>query len=424
MPAETGRHPKAAVRLLTAALAVLAVLAGGCAPDRHSTPPSADDNAARQLLDQRATALLHHDRAAFLAGVDPRAQRFRARQTAMFADLAAVPLASWSYTLVRTGAFTLPAAADGTARIATEVRLSYRLSGYDTEPVVSTAYLTLSRRAGRWYVAGDDDGAASGHRTDPQLWDQGPVRVVRGAHSIVLGLAAPAVLSGYAADADRAVPEVTHAWGSGWPGKVVIEVPATLDQLAALLGGSAAGFRDIAAVTTGEPAAAAPGHGSGAAPADRVIINPQAFAQLSDFGRQVVLTHETTHVATRLSTTAHTPLWLSEGIADWVAYRDSGRTAPEIAPELAADVRAGHPPTALPTAADFAATAKGLPQAYEGGWLACRMIADQWSPATLTAFYRAVAGGGTLDARLRAATGLSLPQFTARWRTYVDEELG
>ncbi|MYS22596.1 hypothetical protein GTW78_21045 [Streptomyces sp. SID4948] len=382
--------------------------------------------------------MLHHDRAAFLAGVDPKAQRFRAQQTAMFAHLAAVPFAAWSYTLVRTGAFPLPASADGTPRIATEVRLSYRLAGYDSEPLVSTEYLTLSRRAGHWYVAGDDDGAASGHRSDVQLWDQGPVRVVRGAHSIVLGLPAAKVLSGYAADADRAVPEVTHAWGSGWPGKVVIEAPATLDQLAALLGASPDGFRDIAAVTTGEPAAQAgnstgngsgnstgngSGTGAGGAPADRVIVNPQAFGELSAFGRQVVLTHETTHVATRLSTTAHTPLWLSEGIADWVAYRDAGRTAPEIAPELAADVRAGRVPAALPAAADFSATAAGLPQAYEEGWLACRMIADQWSPATLTAFYRAVAKGGTLDARLRAALGLSLPQFTARWRAYVEQEL-
>ncbi|WNI15168.1 hypothetical protein [Actinacidiphila sp. ITFR-21] len=429
MPALTAPSSRAAARrraaapVLTApaaltALAVLAALLTGCAPGRH--PGSArpvGDAAARQLLERRAAAVLHHDKAAFLAGIDPRAQRFRARQTAVFADLAAVPLAAWSYTLVREDAFRLPPAADGTRRTAVEVRLGYRLRGYDTEPVVSTAYLTLSQRAGRWYVAGDDDGAPSGHRTAVQLWDQGPVRVVRGAHSLVLGLGDPAALRGYAADADKAVPRVTHAWGSGWPGKVVVEAPATLDQLAELLGASADGYRDIAAVTTGEQGANAQ------APADRVIVNPEAFAGLSAFGRQVVLTHETTHVATRLATTAHTPLWLSEGIADWVAYRDSGRTAPEVAPELAADVRAGRVPAALPSGADFRSTAADLPQAYEGGWLACRLIADQWSPGTLTAFYRAVAEGGTLDTRLDAALGLDRAAFTARWRTYVRQEL-
>lgn len=399
---------------------MLAVLAGGCSTGSREAPANATETAARQLLGRQAAAVLHHDKAAFLAGIDPRATAFRARQSAMFSNLADVPLAAWSYTVVRTGAFALPdaASADGTRRAAVEVRLGYRLRGYDTEPVVSTAYLTLAEHGGRWYVAADSDGAVSGHRTAVQLWDQGAVQVVRGTHSLVLGLGDRAVLRGYADDADQAVPEVTHAWGTGWPGKVVVEAPATLGQLGALLGADPAGYRDIAAVTTGELGANA------AAPADRVIVNPEAFADLSAFGRQVVFTHETTHVATRLATGAGTPLWLSEGIADWVAYRDSGRTAPEIAPELTKDVAAGRVPGALPSDADFAATAARLPQAYEGGWLACRMIADQWSPATLTAFYRAVARGGSLDTRLRAAVGLSLPAFTARWRSYVEGELG
>lgn len=405
-----------------AALAVLAALAGGCSGGAAVTSPrgtatASVDAGARQLLDRRAAAVLRHDSAAFLAGVDPRATRFYAEQRRMFGNLADVPLAAWSYRVVRTGAFPLPPSADGTRRTAAEVQLRYRLTGYDAQPVVSTAFLTLARRAGYWYVAGDDDGAAGGHRTAVQLWDQGPVRVVRGAHSLVLGLGPQAALRGYAADADRAVPEVAHAWGNGWPGKVVIEAPATLDQMAALLGAPPDGYRDIAAVTTGELGANAQ------APADRVIINPAAFGGLSDFGRQVVLTHETTHVATRLSTTAHTPLWLSEGIADWVAYRSAGRTPQQVAPELAADVAAGRLPAALPTAADFRPTADHLAQAYEGGWLACRMIADQWSPSTLTAFYRAVAKGGTIDSRTRASLGVSLTEFTARWRDYVREEL-
>ncbi len=396
-----------------------AVLVAGCTSG--AAKPSAGESvaaAARTLLAQRSHAVVQRDRAEFLAGIDPKATRFRARQVKVFADLADVPLAAWSYEVVRTGAFALPPSADGSARTAVEVRLEYRLRGYDSRPVVSTAYLTVARRAGHWYLAGDDDGAASGHRTAVQIWDQGPVRVVRGAHSLVLGLGDVRRLRGYAEDADQAVPEVRHAFGSGWPGDVVVEAPSTLDQMAALLSADPADYRDIAAVTTGE------GGGNTAAPADRVVLNPAAFGELSAFGRQVVLTHETTHVATRLSTTASTPLWLSEGVADWVAYRDSGRTAREIAPELAADVGAGRTPAALPTAADFRSDAKDLAQAYEGGWLACRLIADQWSPQTLTAFYRAVAQGGTLDAHLRAALGIGSAQFTARWRSYVEQELG
>ncbi len=414
-------------RKVAAGVAVVVMAASGCsgAAAAHrggdAGEPSVTataDAAVRSVLARRATAVLHHDRGEFLGGVDPKGARFLAEQRAVFDDLGAMPLKTWSYTLVRTGAFPVPQSADGVAQTAAEVRLSYRIGGYDTRPVVSTAYLTFSRRGSHWYLAGDEDGAPSGHHTAVQLWDQGRVRVVRGAHSLVLGLGTTAALRGYARAADRAVPEVAHAWGSGWPGKVVVEVPASLDQMAALLDAKPDDYRGIAAVTTGEAG------GSADAPADRVIVNPAAFGELSAFGRQVVLTHETTHVATRLSTDAHTPLWLSEGIADWVAYRDAGRPAADIAPELAADVRAGRLPARLPSDADFRSTAAGLAQSYEGGWLACRMIADQWSPATLTAFYRSVAKGGTLDSRLRASLGIGTTAFTARWQSYVRGELG
>lgn len=408
---------------MLAVLAVLALLAAltGCGGAAHRTAEPTADPAVQQLLDQRAAAVRQHDRRAFLAGIDPAATRFLAAQRRVFGNLAQVPLADWSYQLVRTGAFDLPpaAGADGTRRTAAEVQLRYRLSGYDSRPVVSTAYLTLTERAGRWHVAADDDGAAGGHRSAVQLWDQGPVKVVHGAHSLVLGLGDEKTLRGYADDADLAVPQVQHAWGrAGWPGSVVIEAPQTLDQLGALLAADPADYKDIAAVTTGETG------GSAQAPADRVIVNPAAFGELSAFGRQVVLTHETTHVATRLATTARTPLWLSEGFADWVAYRGSGRTASEIAPELARDVTAGHVPAALPTAADFRPTSTALAQAYEGGWLACRLVADQWSPEQLTALYRAAGTGATLDSVLRSLLHSSLADFTARWRAFVQQELG
>ncbi|WP_329179696.1 hypothetical protein [Streptomyces sp. NBC_01477] len=420
----TAVHPRRSTAgAVPALLVLLGLLAGltGCGGAAHKPARPAADPAVQQLLDRRAAAVRQHDQQAFLAGVDPHATRFLAAQRQVFGNLAQVPLADWSYRLVRTDAFPLPpmAGTGGTRRTAAEVQLRYRLSGYDAEPVVSTSYLTLTQRAGHWYVAADDDGASAGHRSAVQLWDQGKVTAVHGTHSLVLGLGDTKTLRGYAADADRAVPQVQHAWGTaGWPGTVVIEAPRTLDQLGALLAADPDDYKGIAAVTTGELG------GSAQAPADRVIVNPAAFGELSAFGRQAVLTHETTHVATRLATTAHTPLWLSEGFADWVAYRESGRTAPEIAPELAQDVTAGHIPAALPTAADFRPTSTDLAQAYEGGWLASRLVADEWSPDQLTALYRAAGTGATLDSVLRTHLHLSLTDFTARWRTYVQQELG
>ncbi|NEE06242.1 hypothetical protein G3M58_07310, partial [Streptomyces sp. SID7499] len=86
------------------------------------------------------------------------------------------------------------------------------------------------------------------------------------------------------------------------------------------------------------------GTGKRPAIADRVIVNPQAYATLGSFGQRIVLTHETTHVATRTSTSTATPVWLSEGFADWTAYRGEDRAADTIAPELAEAVRSGRTP--------------------------------------------------------------------------------
>lgn len=357
----------------------------------------------QSVLDRHAAAVLHRDEAAFLADVSDVDPGFRERQRQVFRNLADVPLDSWSYRVESVGT-------GGDGRPVARVQQGYRLTGYDTTAVTSDAELTLVRRDGRWYVAGDRHDAQ-------QLWDQGPVRVVRGVHSLVLGTDGPAVLRSYADAADRAVPAVRRAWGEGWSGRVVVEVPSSPARMAALLHAVPDTYRGIAAVTTGELG------GSSAAPADRVIINPEAFGELSALGRQVVLTHETTHVATRATTTANTPLWLSEGFADWVGYTGTDRTPRQAAPELSRDVAAGKVLRTLPSPADFGTTAGGLAQAYEGAWLACRLIAGEWGDAKLPELYRAVATGGPLDAHLRAVLGIGLDDFTARWRAYVQREL-
>lgn len=100
-------------------------------------------------------------------------------------------------------------------------------------------------------------------------------------------------------------------------------MPRSLDAMAALLGEAPAAYRGTAAVTTGR---------TGGGAADRVVVNPEAYRELGDFGRDFVLAHETAHVATRDATTAATPRWLSEGLADRIAYRGTGRTAAEGRP--------------------------------------------------------------------------------------------
>ncbi|MBT2469760.1 hypothetical protein J7E97_18230, partial [Streptomyces sp. ISL-66] len=249
-------------------------------------------------------------------------------------------------------------------------------------------------------------------------WDQGPVTVERGAHALVLGGAgqSPESLSAVAAEADAAVPAVSAAWPGPWAGQVVVLVPGSLDAMAALLGRPAAEYRGLGAVTTGRT-------GAGPAPADRVVVNPEGYRRLTAEGRQVILTHETTHVATRAATTAKTPLWLSEGFADWAAYSGLGRTAAEAAPALGRAVGQGDLPGALPAdgAFAFAGDADALARAYEGSWLACRLIARTWGDAALVSLY-GKAGRESLPAALDDALGTDAAALTRAWQQELRRE--
>jgi hypothetical protein len=378
--------------------------------------------AITQLLDQRAAALVRRDKAAFLATVDPGATAFRAQQARTFDNLADVPVASWQYRLDDADAFELPAvrqAALGRSAFGGLVRLQYRLKGYDSHPVGVNQYLTFVQRKSSWFVAGDADGAAAGKRGGQELWDFGRVAVVRGRASLVLGFGRKDLLDRYAREADRAVPAVTAVWGPGWSRRVIVVVPRTQEQMAALLAARPSEYAQIAAVTTGEL-----GVENSRAAADRIIVNPDAFRQLGPPGRRVVMTHEVTHVATRVSTKPWTPTWLAEGFADYSGYLDSGVSARAAASELVKDIREGKLPTELPSDDRFTTTRKDLAQAYEMGWLACRYIAEKYGRAKLVAFYRAVGRGPdetSIDGAFETVLNTTEPQFTAQWRSYLRD---
>ncbi|MEV2247822.1 hypothetical protein [Streptomyces sp. NPDC049970] len=397
-----------------AVLAVLLVAPACAAPRDTATGPTARQVSA--ALDRRAAAVMAHDTDAYLAALDPRATSFRAAQRTELLNLADVPLESWAYKVKDvTG--------QGDDRVTAEVELRYRIKDYDKAPMSSSREVELVRRGeGRsWYIAADraSDGGPG------QLWQQGDVQVVRGTRSLVLGVGRPeAELRRIAATADRAVPSVTGAWPEPWAERVVVMVPRTVEDMAGLLGSPVASYRGIAAVTTGEVG------GTGRAPADRVVVNPQAYGMLGDFGQRVVLTHETAHVATRAHTSAATPVWLSEGFADRTAYRQESRTAAEIAPELAEAVRGGDLPARLPVDEDFGfdEDPAELSRAYEGAWLACELIARDWGEEELIAFYKAVGSrsgrDGAVEHAMQSVLGTTPQDFTARWREYLRARLG
>lgn len=368
------------------------------------------------MLRARARAVQTHDRQAFLATIDPRARAFRRQQEALLRNVAHLPLATWSYSYdgSQVAPSTSPdrlrvraasASASPTRRTVTVV-FGYRLRGYDQVLLRSEQRFVVVQRSGRWLLAGERPHGAR------HLWDYGPVRVVRGRHSLVLGLPPASTLKRYAQDADAAVPAVTKVWGTHWSRGVVVEVPDTETQMTRLLGHPAGTYHQIAAVTTGW---ADPERGRSS---NRIVVNPTAFARLGYLGRRVIITHETVHVASRLVTGEKTPLWLSEGLADYVAYRTADLTSSVVAPELLARVQAGKLPSHFAGAEGFAASSKILARSYESSWLAVRMIAERYGRARLLRFYQQVAAHGLQIACIEVLRTRER-RLVADWRDYL-----
>jgi hypothetical protein len=446
MPAKEKVTSRATAPVVLAGLVGLAVVANlvtavGYLTSRESVSRSANRSepvagalpapsaaTVNSLLQRRSRAVLTRDRAAFLATVDPSGQAFRAGQAVLFDNLAKVPLEGWKESL----ADTRPAVAadDGwTARL----RLVYRLRGFDRRDLVYTEYLTFDQRHGSgWVISGD--GAAHGLRDDPQIWSGGDLTVVRGRRSIVLAEdgaatgqdahARTAELHDIADRLDAGVGTVSGVVGDRWSRHVVALVPAT-EQKAEALAGDMRNLGDIAALATitGDAGGRATGE-------DRVVITPTAFGRLNALGRHVVLTHELVHVAMGGARDSRTPMWLIEGLADYVGYKDAGVATKAAGRELAGLIASGDLPSAPPGRTEFAGSGDRLSAAYEEAWLACRMVAERYGEDALVRLYRtAEAEPGeagdprTEDRALRTVLGIGSSRFDELWRAYVRKEL-
>jgi hypothetical protein len=298
------------------------------------------------------------------------------------------------------------------------VRLDYRLTGSDSV-VERDQYLTVVPRGGHWLLAGNDDAVASGLKTERDIWDLGPVRVVRGKSSLVLGDAPAKELRRLADEADRGVTDVGGVWKRDWSRHPVVVFPKSQADMATLIGSDGKGLAQIAAVTTGS-------FETGLSRGDRVVVNPEAWRTLGELGRRVVLDHEMTHLATRAITVDDVPIWLSEGFADYVAYHAVEVPTNVVAGDVLDDVRDGKGPDQLPDDADFDAAQGDIAAAYEGAWLACRMIAERYGQKRLIALYVSYADSKDVPAagEIKATLGISEAELVKQWRIYLDNRAG
>jgi hypothetical protein len=262
-----------------------------------------------------------------------------------------------------------------------------------------------------------------------QAWDLPSFTVVRSSTTLVMGTGPASRLRPYLALGNLAVKRVDAVWTAPWHSRLVLVVPGTAAQMAEQVGQDKGSVAQVAAVTDG------PFDARGRAGADRVVVNPAAFATLQDRGKQVVVTHEATHVAIRSTTDRPVPLWLSEGMADYVGYRDVGATRRQGAAALLTRVRAGTGPKALPAAGDFDPSRTTIAPSYNAAWLAVNRIVDRYGRAALVRFYLAAAttpaGSSTAPdpdeataAAFDSVLGTTQAAFTKQWLAYLQTLAG
>lgn len=208
------------------------------------------------------------------------------------------------------------------------------------------------------------------------------------------------------AEIGPAVDAVVAFWGADWQRDIPIDVTATEEQFVAAMAGTGveASFADVAAVAVAtwvDPA-------HSVAEGQRIVFAARAY-EMSDAALRLVLRHELFHFAARAQTALDAPLWVTEGVADFVA-----RPA----------VPAAAVTTSLPVDADFLGPEPGRSQAYDAAWSFMRFVADTFGAQDLRQFYVRAAGADHIDApgAAREVFGIEMPDLVAMWGSWQRSE--
>ncbi len=353
-------------------------------PSLSREPPV---DAAERMLRARAAALNARAREGWLARVagpplrGQQGQMFDRMRSMGVTGLRLVSVTGLSPDRAATTSWT-PSTISPASTVRAGARFAYRLAGFDTADRTFDVDLSLRLAPS---VDAEPQVVAWAPHGRPQPWDLPHLTVRRSATSLVLA-SSRELAADLFARAETAQSHVAAIWGHSRP--AVWVAPTTDTEAALLLGRDPAdpgALRDVAAVTDGPLVAGRP------AGADRIVIVPGAWRSLAGGGRDIVATHELTHVVVRGSTTSAVPLWLSEGFAEFVAYRTVALPERDIVrPALEVAGRSGLP-TDLPPASDFDPAAGRVPAAYGLSLLVVRTLAERDGVAALVRFYREVA---------------------------------
>lgn len=298
-----------------------------------------------------------------------------------------------------------------------------RAPGIDEPELVVNEQMVVARYDDDWKVVGDAT-LIGGNAPATVLWELAGLRVddvpTAGGTSVI------ASYPGTADIVDRtrgllpgAVRAVEAFWGADWPRKVVVVATGTGRQFTQVSGApDADGAAAAATVFTGIDA-------DKTVRGQRVVLTPNA-QQIPAPALGVVLRHEITHVATRSITSAKAPLWVTEGLAEYVGRKDTYRRLADAAPDLASAVRSGSGPRTLPADADFAVSGPRAGLAYQSAWSLWAFIATRFGEDKLKTLYRRAAAGdaAVADAAISSELKITGGDLVTQWRRWLVKEAG
>lgn len=397
-----------------ACIAVLGI--AGCAGARSavSSVTKQQRAAIASILDARATGVLQHDQQKFLTGLPTDEPQLANAQQVVYANLQQLPVASWSYTL--KSVHQAPSTPSAGSAVTAEVMLSYQLTGFDAVPDTQNITMTFVQRGGKLWLRDPDAGSAGSWHG---IWDDGPISVAQSSSCLVIATQKTAAnLSELSSLCDGAVAAVSAVWGPEWAQHAVLLMPDRLSDLQALGTGNR-NLQSLSALAVATSVEVSSGQVSGA----RILLNAQPILSASVIVRQVLLTHEITHLAARAVTRAGTPLWLQEGFADFVGYQSAQIRPPAATAAAAAKLLAEGPPSDLPGDDEFTDSGTTQEGAYEYAWLAMCFLDAEVGRPPLVAMYRQVAMSSDPEMKfndwLQSQLSMTRAQFIGAWISYV-----
>lgn len=378
-------------RVLLVLLGVVVLL--GCTPraPQHSFSVGADApstaGAVPELLGELTTAT--QDASRWTRLIDPSDPGFAVVAERLRANLAQFSLelapAGQTHELSESRTRQL-----GPSALAHGVRVRWAVPG-ERAPAEHLIWLTLTDSDRGIRLAGVKDGPPQ--RAARPIWWDTPVTVHRRDGVAVVTVAGTdagpwlAGLTEAASTLSEREPQLPL---------VVAEVPAGAADFEQVLGVSPGSYRRVAA--TAWPFG----------PTVRIVVNPDAAPE-QGAARQMLLTHETVHVATG-SVGRDVPLWLAEGYADLIALAGQPEVTAEHRRQLAEDQRGHGIATDLVTAAELAPDHPRVHANYQRAWLTVGVLDRGRGSAARV--HSAVIAGVPLD-RALAAEGWTEADLTA-----------